>query len=126
MSIEPFSTPHRMLWSRLSAVALIAGALLLKPPAAIPPWLLEVGELVGLVLLAVACCGRIWSLVFVIGKKNAQLVTEGPYSAVRNPLYVFSFIGAVGFGLAAGNPTLALVVAALFAAYYRGVVRHEE
>lgn len=34
---------------------------------------------------------RIWSILFIGGKKNRILVTEGPYSITRNPLYFGSF-----------------------------------
>lgn len=123
---EPFSTRHRMFWSRLLGVVLVAYVLLSYPPRILAPWILDLGELIGLVLLATAAFGRIWCLVFVAGKKNDILVTDGPYSVVRNPLYVFSFLGAVGFGLAAENPLLAGLLAVLFGIYYSYVVRKEE
>jgi len=80
----------------------------------------------GLVLLTAAAFGRIWCLVFIAGKKNDILVTDGPYSITRNPLYVFSFLGAIGFGLAVENPLLAGLLAVLFGIYYPYVVRKEE
>jgi protein-S-isoprenylcysteine O-methyltransferase Ste14 len=123
---QAFSNKHRMFWSRVAGVALLAYLVFYKPPAILPPWALEVGELLGLVLLATAAFGRIWCLVFVAGRKNNLVVAEGPYSVVRNPLYVFSFLGAVGFGLAVENPLLALVLAVGFALYYTFVVRGEE
>ena len=51
---------------------------------------------------------------------------DGPYSVVRNPLYCFSFLGAIGFGLAVENPLLALALAAAFCGYYWLVVSREE
>jgi len=125
-SSEPFSTQHRMFWSRLLGVLLLAYVLLRHPPGILAPWILDLGELIGLILLAAAAFGRIWCLVFVAGKKNGILVTEGPYSIVRNPLYVFSFLGALGFGLAVENPLLAGLLAVIFGIYYSYVVRREE
>jgi len=115
-----------MRWSRLLGVVLIVYILFGDPPACFPQWILDLGEPIGLVLLAIAAFGRVWCLVFVAGKKNEVLVTDGPYSVVRNPLYVFSFVGAAGFGLAVENPLLAGCLAVLFGTYYTYVVRNEE
>lgn len=120
------SPRSRMLISRVVGVVVIAYVLLdAAPHGASSPWL-ELGELCGLLLLGVAAFGRIWCTAFVAGRKNEELVTDGPYSVVRNPLYLFSFLGVVGFGLAVENPLLALLLGLSFAAYYRFVVRAEE
>jgi hypothetical protein len=63
----------------------------------------------GLGLTLVCVGGRMWSILYVGSRKNRQLVTSGPYSMTRNPLYLFSTIGAVGVGLIFGS-----IVAALF------------
>ena len=55
--------------------------------------------LAGQLLLAICILGRLWSILYTGGRKNRELVTEGPYSICRNPLYLFSTIGAVGIGL---------------------------
>jgi protein-S-isoprenylcysteine O-methyltransferase Ste14 len=121
---DPFS--HRIFWSRVAALLLLAYILATQPPKYLPAWLVEVCESVGLVFLAFAAFGRIWCLVFIAGKKNDELVMDGPYSTVRNPLYVFSFFGAVGFGLAVENPFLAILIAVAFGIYYSVIVRREE
>ncbi|MBC8010284.1 MAG: isoprenylcysteine carboxylmethyltransferase family protein [Burkholderiales bacterium] len=70
--------------------------------------------------------GRIWCALYIAGRKNAELCQDGPYSLVRNPLYVFSFVGALGVALATQRPLLVPIVAALFVAYYHIVIRAEE
>lgn len=107
-------------------ILLLAYVLLVAPPASLSPWMAGASELTGFAMLAVAAFGRVWCLAFVGGKKNNILVAEGPYSVTRNPLYVFSFIGAIGFGLAVENPYLAFVMGAAFLAYYPFAVRREE
>jgi protein-S-isoprenylcysteine O-methyltransferase Ste14 len=97
-----------------------------RPPKVESEWVRDLGGLAGLALLATAGFGRVWCLLFIAGKKNYPLVTDGPYSIVRHPLYVFSFLGAVGFGLAVENSAVAALLAVLFAAYYSFVVRREE
>jgi len=86
----------------------------------------ELLEDVGFALLIVATLGRVWCLTYIGGYKNGALVTAGPYSAVRNPLYVFSFLGGVGFGLATEHLLVAAVLLLAFVVYYPLVVAREE
>ena len=125
LEIKLFTT-HRMLWSRLFGLVVFAYVLLAAPPTFFAAWIVELGELAGFVLLSAAAFGRLWCLVYIAGKKNKTLLTEGPYSITRNPLYVFSFLGAVGFGLAVENPWLAATIGVCFAVCYSTTVAYEE
>lgn len=81
---------------------------------------------VGLVLVGAATLGRLWCSMYIAGRKTRQVVTEGPYSLCRHPLYFFTLVGLAGAGLC--SETL-LVPAALllgFAACYPTVMRREE
>ena len=117
---------HRIAWSRMAVILVFTYAVLVPAPAVIPQMLLDIFELLGFGLLIVAALGRVWCLSYIAGVKNEVMVTEGPYSVVRNPLYVFNFIGAVGFGLAVENPLLAALLALGFSVFYPSVVWHEE
>jgi protein-S-isoprenylcysteine O-methyltransferase Ste14 len=66
-------------------------------------------EWCGIALIVVCILGRTWSTLFIGGRKNSSLTMEGPYSVTRNPLYLFSIIGAVGVGAQFGSITVALV-----------------
>jgi protein-S-isoprenylcysteine O-methyltransferase Ste14 len=83
-------------------------------------------EWAGIVLILVCVLGRAWCTLYIGGRKNGMLVTDGPYSVCRNPLYVFSIIGAVGAGAQFGSVTSA-VVAGLFTyiVFLRTAVREE-
>ena len=117
---------HRIAWSRVAVVLVFAYAVLVPAPAMFSQPAIEFLELLGFVLLSTAALGRLWCLSYISGFKNEVLMTEGPYSVVRNPLYLFNFAGAVGFGLAVENPVLAALLALGFLAFYPGVVRREE
>jgi len=59
-------------------------------------------------------------------RKNEQLATTGPYAYTRNPLYLGSFIIAVGFAIAARSWWIVAIVIVLFFAIYMPVIRSEE
>ena len=80
----------------------------------------------GLGLTAIGATGRIWCSFFISGRKDGELVTEGPYSISRNPLYVFSSIGLVGVGLSTETLTYPLLFLVIFGLYYPGIMAREE
>jgi protein-S-isoprenylcysteine O-methyltransferase Ste14 len=86
----------------------------------------EIIEWFGYFLVIAGVFGRIWCAAYIGGRKNDELVDIGPYSVVRNPLYVFSFLAVTGVALTTGMLTVALLVQLLFAGYYRAVVEREE
>jgi len=85
----------------------------------------ETIESVGLVLMAIAIVGRTWCSLYIGGRKKQIIVEEGPYSICRNPLYVFSFIGAAGAGAQFGSVTTAILVCAITVAVF-AIVTHKE
>lgn len=95
-------------------------------PRITSPVLSDAAFAVGLLAVVAGLLGRLWCAIYIAGRKNAELCQDGPYSLVRNPLYVFSFVGALGVALASGRPGLVPVVAVLFLAYYHFVVKSEE
>ena len=79
----------------------------------------------GCLLMGVGVIGRVWCLGYIAGRKATELVTDGPYSLCRNPLYFFSAVGAVGVGLASCTLTFPLLVLVGIGLYYPGVLKSE-
>jgi len=117
---------HRIAWSRVLVIAVLLLVVFTAPPALSPGWLIELAEMLGFALLAFACLWRIWCALFIAGTKNGELSTEGPYSVVRNPLYLGNFLGVLGFGFAVEQPFLAIALGLGFALFYPAVVAKEE
>lgn len=117
----------RIAISRVFAVALI-GLILVSGSH----WQVDVPLLgsvlfcLGAMLVGVASLGRMWCSLYIAGYKTNTLITEGPYSMTRNPLYFFSFLGAVGIGLVTETFFFTLVMLIGFAIYYPMVIKSEE
>ncbi len=90
------------------------------------PFIYDLIQRTGLALIVVCILGRTWCTLYIGGSKKRQLVTLGPYSVVRNPLYMFTIIGAAGIGAQAGSLTMTLLLAALVTAVFSVVTRQEE
>lgn len=58
---------------------------------------------VGLLLVTGATLARIWASAHVAGRKDAELVVDGPYARCRHPLYAASMVAAAGLALATGS-----------------------
>ncbi|HSN70551.1 MAG TPA: isoprenylcysteine carboxylmethyltransferase family protein [Steroidobacteraceae bacterium] len=83
-------------------------------------------QLAGLLVMGGAALGRLWTSLYIAGRKDRELVTDGPYAVCRNPLYAFSVVGAIGIGLATRSLVVTLALPALLAILTAGVVRAEE
>jgi protein-S-isoprenylcysteine O-methyltransferase Ste14 len=83
-------------------------------------------EWVGLALLLVCIGGRTWCSLYIGGHQTSELVTAGPYSLCRNPLYLFSVAGAVGVGAQVGTISIAVLAGFLTWAAHVPAVAHEE
>ncbi|MDI1243311.1 MAG: isoprenylcysteine carboxylmethyltransferase family protein [bacterium] len=69
------------------------------------------------VMLRAWACGHL--------RKSSELDVSGPYAHTRNPLYLGTFMIALGFGLASGSWWLFLLVAAYIGSIYFPVMNVE-
>ncbi len=83
-------------------------------------------EAVGLGAVFVSIVGRAWCSLYIGGRKKAEIVSTGPYSISRNPLYLFSYVGAFGIGAQTGSITLALMFVVIALAVFHFTIAREE
>jgi protein-S-isoprenylcysteine O-methyltransferase Ste14 len=86
----------------------------------------ELVQLAGLVCMTIAALARIWTSAFIAGFKDLRLVREGPYSAVRHPLYALSLLAMLGAGLASRSVAITVVLLGVFAVIYLREARRED
>lgn len=117
-------------WRTLMSKIFVTGFLLIllvsESPLKKGEYIELIMNLIGLMLVGVATVGRLWCLLFISGYKSESLITVGPYSLCRNPLYAFSFLGAVGVALCTASLTLTAVLILVCVLYYPIVIRLEE
>lgn len=83
-------------------------------------------ETAGLSFIVMAIVGRMWCTLYIGGRKSAEIVRTGPYSVSRNPLYVFSTLGAMGVGAQTGSLLVSLGFGILCYVAFAIVIRTEE
>ena len=84
-------------------------------------------ELFGVMLMVTGIGGRLWSTLYIGGRKSAEVVETGPYSVTRNPLYLFNAVAAAGAGAQLGSIMAMVGFGALCAVgFYIVVLREEE
>src|SRR5450432_2166718 len=80
--------------------------------------------LASLPLIAAGLATRAWAAGHL--EKNLMLADSGPYAYTRNPLYLGSFVVALGFAMAGASWILALIFTAAFLLVYLPVMEREE
>lgn len=118
------STPRlrlTLVWYLLLVVATAA-----RVAPALPPVARVVLDGLALLLVTFAVLGRIWCSLFIAGRKDAELVTGGPYALCRHPLYLLSLAGGLGLGLATHSLLLAGGTVVVLYALFASAMRNED
>ena len=118
------STPRIRLTQTLYALIVLACAL--SDGRALGGDAGLLAQAVGFVLVASGTLWRLWSSVYVAGRKNVEVVVDGPYARCRHPLYFGSLLVALGLGLSTRSVvlTVAVTVAVLVAVLW-AIAREE-
>lgn len=124
LPLDSFQSLRRVVLAVAILVAITALLFLGSEPN--HPELHEYVEAVGTALIFAAIVGRVWCTLYIGGRKAQEIVEAGPYSITRNPLYVFSAIGAAGVGCQTGSMVVGLAFGIFTALAFLIVIRREE
>ncbi len=80
----------------------------------------------GFVLVTAGTLWRVWTSVFIAGRKDAEVVDAGPYARCRHPLYLGSLVVGLGLALTTRSLVLTLVLPATLATFFWLAARREE
>jgi protein-S-isoprenylcysteine O-methyltransferase Ste14 len=89
-----------ILWLPFLVVAL------LSPPLKMPVWLSFIVSVLAWITFVSGVAFRIWATLYVGGRKARTVVSEGPYSIVRHPLYLGTLLVSVAAPLFLRSPML--------------------
>ena len=116
----------RVLALRACFLPVVAVALFVRPSWPVGSRLAFWVEVSGYLLLLAGLLVRIWSIFYVGSRKSRELVTHGPYSLCRNPLYIGSFLLTIGAGLCFENLLMLVGGVCIVLPTHLVVVRMEE
>lgn len=126
----PLPTPSFLARHRIGLWRLVlftfTGLCIVGTPAWPNHWLSTVLRLCGIALVSTAALGRMWCALYISGRKSQELVTAGPYSLCRHPLYLFNLVGFIGVAMLAESMVAAALLATAFAILYPSVIASEE
>ncbi len=94
---------------RVLSVGLLAIAIAMDPKLLGTPWGRVMWDF-GAILVFFGALGRLWSILYIGGRKSAKVVSDGPYSICRHPLYLFSTLATLGFALMLQSLIFAVVL----------------
>jgi protein-S-isoprenylcysteine O-methyltransferase Ste14 len=112
--------PFRKFRAVISIAILVpaaVGAAFSKPHYAIDSWQQFGFESAGWLLFLAGAGFRWWATLYVGGRKSTELVTIGPYSICRNPVYVGTFLLTLSVGVFSQSAAFVAAVAVAACAY---------
>jgi protein-S-isoprenylcysteine O-methyltransferase Ste14 len=126
MKLDYFVTRYRLRGTKIIVIALLL-LLMVSQSKWDPEGFIDIlFEMLGLFFVIACTLGRIWVSMYIAGYKNRELITVGPYSIMRNPLYFFNLLGAIGLGFSSESLLVLSILLLTFSINYPLVVVHEE
>lgn len=116
----------RLTLIRLAFIPIILVAIFVRPSWSLDSFTAFFMELGGYLFLLSGLVIRIWCIFYIGGRKSKEIITTGPYSLCRNPLYVGTFLLAIGVGLCFENLLMVFLVPAILIPTHVITVRMEE
>ena len=111
---------------RLSLAPIVFVILFVRPTWSLESKMAFVIEFGGYVFLLAGLTVRIWCTFYIGGRKSNELITIGPFSLCRNPLYIGTFLLSVGIGLCFENLLMLVLILLIIIPMHLVVVRMEE
>ena len=111
---------------RLAFIPIILVAIFVRPAwelGSFKSFLMEFG---GYLFLLAGLTIRIWCIFYIGNRKSKEIITTGPYSLCRNPLYAGTFLLAIGVGLCFENVIMVLLVPVVLIPVHMLTIRTEE
>ena len=103
LTADTVSNRRRFRWRGTVAALVLVPSVVLTvfstPLVAERSWLAHSIDLLAWVTFVAGAALRFWATLYIGGRKETVLVTDGPYSVSRNPLYLGSFLLAVSAAL---------------------------
>jgi hypothetical protein len=82
--------------------------------------------MLGTLLIGLGAALRLWAGLYIGGHKERDLVTSGPYSCARNPLYLGNLLAAAGIAALTCSPDVFVLTLAATTAVYVATIRAEQ
>jgi protein-S-isoprenylcysteine O-methyltransferase Ste14 len=80
----------------------------------------------GFALVVAGTLWRLWASAFIAGRKDVEVVEDGPYARCRHPLYFGSLLAAIGLALSTRSLVLTLALPGLLLVLLAAAMRREE
>lgn len=125
-SLQVTRTKARLIVSRLFGLSILVFLIFGSSYWSQAPLFDQMLFFVGFLLAVLGFCGRLWCHSYIAGRKKKTLITAGPYSLCRHPLYFFSLVGGIGLGLCTETLSAAILFLLAFILYYPHIIRTEE
>lgn len=110
----------------LILVPALGAVLFSRPLLQAGPWAHLAFFAAGCILAWAGGLLRLWSIVYIGGRKGNTVVSNGPYACCRNPLYLGSLLVGISFAFFAMSVSVLAAVLVLSSLYIGLVVKSEE